>query len=271
MKTILRNSGDSRNKFVNEWFAAEPIHISSQDGVLASTPPHRHGWGINPRPCPLVEDKSEDNTIITIPLVRDSFIESQGMGPPKKMPAEAQGSKHSSPTVWERNSVLERPGDPTRDSQEESFEIQCPHDLEPEEPERGILMTFTFYPKGGGLWSVVDGHITHLVVAKNTGAVYCDCGQYRKGKGTHSGCRHLNALLVQGPYASPPTTSRAWDSRTPSTRDRSIYVHPHWYGMGRHAVDQDVQETDVKRKVQFWTLGALQQPMPIPVWDPGDE
>ena len=42
--------------------------------------------------------------------------------------------------------------------------------------------------------------------------------------------------------------------------------------MGRHAVDQDVQETGVKRKVQFWTLGPIaQQPMPIPVWDPEDE
>ena len=106
------DTGESRNRFVNKWFAAEPMHIPSQDAVFASNSPHRRGLGMNPRPCPPVEDKPEDNTIITIPLVRDSFIESQGMGPPKKMPAEAQGSKHSSPTVWEQNSVLEQSGDP---------------------------------------------------------------------------------------------------------------------------------------------------------------
>ena len=112
----------------------------------------------------------------------------------------------------------------------------------------------------------------YLTVVTDTGKEYCDCGQFKKAKGTHSGCRHLDVLTARGVYASPPSSSRAWDGRKKCKENRTVSVHPYWYGVGRYGVDLDLQQGNNRRKVTFMHHPSPppQILMEIPVWNPGD-
>ena len=126
--------------------------------------------------------------------------------------------------------------------------------------------------RGGGLWEISDGQKCHLTLADSSGREYCDCGQFAKGKGTHSGCVHLDILLAKGKYASRPSSSSAWDSRAHkwNRSRRHIQVHPYWYGIGREGVDGR-QQGRVKQTIRFsedWTANLETQTWAIPVWAP---
>ena len=210
------------------------------------------------------------DAVITTPLVRDSFMEQQPNTPSVGNQRKEQAYTHTQAPSDGPPTPIQVPTDGTRET-EESYEVPCPHDLDLEEPERDILMTYIVSHKGGGMWSVRDGLTNYLTVA-NTGKEYCDCGQFKKGKGTHSGCRHLDVLTARGVYASPPSSSRAWDGRKKCKENRTVSVHPYWYGVGRYGVDLDLQQGNNRRKVTF----AHHPPPPpqilmeIPVWNPGD-